>query len=453
MSGILGYLWHPSGSRYRPGPDRSAADGRGGGAYAPPVDDDAHAGRALGRILDAAEDASPVQAVEAVTRELCTTLGATAASFLIADLSGRSLVRLAHVTAVESPADDDRRADEESAEELPFEGGPLEQAVREQAVRVVPPGDDGRWTVYAPVTERGEALGLLEMLLPAEPTADAVDQIVRTAHVLAFVVIANRRHTDLFEWGQRSVAFTLAAEIQRRLLPSAFTCEAGSFTLSAWLEPAATVGGDTFDYSVGRDVLHLSVTDAMGHGAASALLATLCVGSLRNTRRQGASLLDQAVAVNAALAAHTEGLAIEGFVTGVLGRLDLTTGTLTLLNAGHVAPYLSRGGRVAPVELPAGLPLGLFADASYEETALRLEPGDRLVFVTDGMLERRAAVVDLLAEVAATRALHPRETTRRLADAVLAATAPALTDDATLLVLDWHGAHADRRTTAGADPT
>lgn len=107
------------------------------------------------------------------------------------------------------------------------------------------------------------------------------------------MVIANRRHTDLFEWGQRSTPFTLPAEIQRRLLPAAFTCEGGSFTLSAWLEPAANVGGDTFDYSVGRDVLHLTITDAMGHGVGSALTATLCVGSLRNTRRQGASLVEQ----------------------------------------------------------------------------------------------------------------------------------------------------------------
>lgn len=434
---------------------RFSTSGPAAETYAPPVDNVRHGGAALGRLLDAAEDASPVRAVEAVTRELRAALGATAASFLIADLSGRSLVRLAHVTTADSANGTDRREDEESAEELPFDGGPREQAIRTQEVRVTPPGEDEpSWTVYAPVTERGEALGLLEMLLPTEPGKDVLADIVGTAHVLAFVIIANRRHTDLFEWGQRSTAFTLAAEIQRRLLPSAFTCEAGSFTLSAWLEPAANVGGDTFDYSLGRDVLHLSVTDAMGHGAASALTATLCVGSLRNTRRQGATLLEQITAANAALVEHTEGLEIEGYVTGVLGRLDLTTGTLALVNAGHVAPYLSRGGRVTTVEMPSGLPLGLFAGEPYEELAFALEPGDRLVFVTDGMLERRAAVIDLVAEITATREMHPRETTRRLADAVLAATGAVLADDATLLVLDWNGARdSGRHTVAGADPT
>ena len=123
--------------------------------------------------------------------------------------------------------------------------------------------------VLAPVTERGEALGLLQLSLPSAPDASVLAQITRIGHVLAFVVIANRRHTDLFEWAQRSTVFSLPAEIQRRLLPAAFTCEAGAFTLSAWLEPAASVGGDTFDYSLGRDTLHLSLTDAMGHGVAA----------------------------------------------------------------------------------------------------------------------------------------------------------------------------------------
>jgi hypothetical protein len=102
--------------------------------------------------------------------------------------------------------------------------------------------------VRAPVTQRGEAIGLLEIALPAAPSETTVRRVSRAAHTLAFVVIANRRRIDLFEWGQRTTPFTLAAEIRRRLLPEAFTCEADSFSRSAWLEPAAGVGGGTFDY-------------------------------------------------------------------------------------------------------------------------------------------------------------------------------------------------------------
>ena len=241
--------------------------------------------------------------------------------------------------------------DDERAVSLSLDGGPAEEALRTQTVQVVAPrpgsrngAGSGQWVVLAPVTERGEALGLLQLTLPVEPDPAVLSQIARIAHMLSFVVIANRRHTDLFEWGQRSTPFTLSAEIQRRLLPAAFTCEAGAFTLSAWLEPAATIGGDTFDYSLARDVLHLSVTDAMGHGVASALTATLCVGSLRNTRRLGGALVEQAAAANLALFEHAADIATEAFATGLLGRLDLRTGTLALVNAGHVSPYLCRAG-------------------------------------------------------------------------------------------------------------
>ena len=341
---------------------------------------------------------------------------------------------------------------------MPFDGGPAELAVRTQTVQVLPPperrqGSHGSWKVLAPVTERGESIGLLELHLPEQPAASTVAEIGRFAHLLAFVVVANGRHTDLFEWGQRTRAFSLSAEIQQRLLPGPRTCEAGAFTLSAWLEPAAAIGGDTFDYSLARDLLHLSMTDAMGHGVAAALTATLCVGSLRGTRRQGASLLEQATATSAALASHAASSLTDDFVTGILGRLDLHTGSLALVNAGHVAPYLARGEDVSPVDLPVDLPLGLYPDTTYRITHLGMRPGDRVVFVTDGMLERNAAHLDLPEAIRQTRSLHPREAVRALADSALEATGHSLSDDATVLCLDWHGRHEeDRRTVSGADP-
>ncbi len=401
----------------------------------------------LAGILDAAEDAPPVDAVEAVTRRLAEALGARSVSFLIADLSGRALVRLAHVPA--NRARGARHDGDEVATVLPFDGGPAEQALRTQTVQTVTQAD--AWVVLAPVTDRGEVIGLLEMILPDEPSPAQLQDISSTAHALALVVIANRRHTDLFEWGQRTTPFTLPAEIQRRLLPSSFTCEASAFTLSGWLEPAASIGGDTFDYSLGRNVLHFSVTDAMGHGVASALTATLGVGSLRNSRRRGAGLVEQAVAANAAVAEHAG--ARGSFVTAVLGRLDLHTGVCALLNAGHIPPLLVRGGDAQPVRLPGNFPLGMFAEADFHDAEITLQPGDRLVVVTDGMRERNAAALDLPAMLRSIGDLHPREAVRTLAGAVLDVAGPTLADDATLLILDWYDGHGgNRRTSAGADP-
>ena len=422
---------------------------------------------ALTRALEAAEAAAPVDAVEAVTEELGLALGATKVSFLIADLSGRALVRLAHlqlsdgdgVTSGEAFAPGERRALEESATVLPLDGGPAEQAIRTQQVQVVSPQRDGAggergglWLVLAPVTERGEAIGLLEITVPAPPDGEVLAEIARVAHVLAFVVIANRRHTDLFEWGQRTRPLNLSAEIQHRLLPGPQTCEAGAFTLAGWLEPSAGIAGDTFDFDVARDFLHLSLTDAMGHGVAAALTATLCVGSLRNARSAGDSLLEQVAKTNQALLSHTAASGLEDFVTGLAARIDLRTGATEIINAGHVPPYLVRGSQPVPLHLPVHLPLGLFDDATYQTSQFDLEPGDRLVLLTDGMIERNAVDVDFPAAIVETRALHPREAVRALADRVLDATGHRLADDATVMCLDWHGGHGrDRNSQHGAE--
>lgn len=420
--------------------------------------------RAADSVLDAADTASPVEAVATVTRELGVALGATKVSFLIADLSGRALVRLAHAQLSSPdalsapPAPDERRALEESATVLPFDGGPAEQAIRTQQIQVVPGSKGsaslggGSWVVLAPVTERGEAIGVLELTVPAPPDAAALATIARLAHVLAFVVIANGRHTDLYEWGQRTRPLSLSAEIQHRLLPGPQTCEAGSFTLAGWLEPSADIAGDSFDFNLARDLLHLSLTDAMGHGVAAALTATLCVGGLRNARNAGASLLEQVASTNQALADHNTEHGLEDFVTGVIGRVDLRTGSAEFVNAGHVPFYLARGSRPVPVELPVHLPLGLFRDTVYGASRVDLQPGDRLVFLTDGMVERNAVGFDFGAAIEETRALHPREAVRALADRVLEETGGKLDDDATVLCLDWHGGHGrERNSQHGAD--
>jgi serine phosphatase RsbU (regulator of sigma subunit) len=411
----------------------------------------------VGRLLHAAEAASPVDAVDAVARELRTAFDAVAVSFLINDLSGRALVRLAHVPLADDHAGTadlaagERRSAQESATVLPFDGGPLEQALRTQSVQVVPPGVQTRggledwWRVLAPVTERGESIGVLELYLRSEPGGDDLADVAQVAHLLAFVIIANRRHTDLFEWGQRSRAFSLSAEMQQRLLPEARTCEAAAFTLAGWLEPAASIGGDTFDYSLARDVLHLSLTDAMGHGVGAALTASMCLAGLRGARREGLTLTDQAAATNEALASHSEVADREAFATGVLARVDLRSGNLEIVNAGHVPPYLLRDSTLTPLDLHVDMPLGMFPGTTFTSTRMDLRPGDRLIFLTDGMLERNVANLDIGHAILTTRDLHPRELVRSLADSALAAAGHALEDDATLLCLDWHGMHGDDR--------
>lgn len=383
-------------------------------------------------LLDAVEAAPPVEAVEVLARELARMVDAEDVSFLIADFSGDAVSRF-----LSTPTGDPELSDAEGLVTVPLAGSPYEQAIRSQRVCVK---RDRRWTrMYAPVTDRGDALGVLELALPSPPEEDVVAVVASAAHALAYVVIANRRHTDLFERGQRNVPFSLAAEIQRRLLPASFTCEGAGFTLAGWLEPASEVGGDTFDYSVERDFLHMSISDAMGHTVNAAQLATLAVGSLRNSRRSQASVVHQAQAANAAISDYAED---EGFVSALLLRVYLATGLAAAVNAGHPNPYLVRDGRVSSVDLEADLPLGMMRETTYREQSLQLRPGDRLVLLTDGVLERNAATLDIAHALCEMGGLHPREVVHTFARAVIGESGGELQDDATVLCVDWYGPQA-----------
>lgn len=395
-------------------------------------------------LLAAVEAAPPIEAAEVVAAALTDALVARDVSFLIADYSGQALVRLSHVHRASA---DDEDVNRERGQSVALAGTPHGRALTEQEIQIVP--DFGGYRVFAPVTSRGEAVGVLALGFDDEPDQQTLATVSAGAHALAYIVIANRRFTDLFDWGQRSVPLSLEAELQHRLLPASYTCEGGQFTLAGWLEPSGDVGGDTFDFSVDRDTLHLSMTDAMGHTLNAAVLATVLVGALRNGRRRGVDLAEQTRLANAALCGFSE----DGdFVTGQIVRIDHASGIARIVNAGHPSPILIRDGHAENVDLAPGLPFGIAVDAEYRVEELELQAGDRLVFVTDGMLERNATKVNAREILMETRRLHPREAVQALTQTVVKACGGELRDDATVLCLDWHGGPTGQRdTSSGAD--
>ncbi|WAX76394.1 PP2C family protein-serine/threonine phosphatase [Streptomyces sp. KMM 9044] len=378
----------------------------------------------LGELLASAEAAPPSESVDVIARDLQKRFGAECVSFLFVDLVGRRLVRL---TATSGDAVD-------HAEPIDLQGSVYDTVLQSQCQHVEPEGQDGR-RVITPVTNRGDCIGLLEMILQSADDT-VLRQVREAAHALAYVIVTDRRFTDLYHLGGRTTETSLAAEIQHQLLPSAPCCEAAQFTLAAGLIPADDIGGDTYDYTLDRDTLYLSITDAMGHDTDSALLATLLVGALRRARRSGCDALTQAQHAHQTLLSHSQGLA-----TGQLLCVDLETGLCELVNAGHPWPLRLRDGTVEEVKLAVNLPFGVAAPASYRLQELQLQPGDRLILLTDGMQERGAAAVDLASIVHDTRTLHPRAAVRSLTAAVLDACHGNLKDDATVLILDWHGEH------------
>jgi serine phosphatase RsbU (regulator of sigma subunit) len=389
-------------------------------------------------LLEAVENASPVAAADVLAERLTEALGASEVSFLVADFSGRALVRLGHAGSEAAG----RTQGRETAERVPLAGSPHGSAIATQTLQVEAGAGGAR--LFAPVTNRGEAIGVLELSVPRLPDEQTLADVALAAHTLAYVVIANRRFTDLYEWGQRSVRLSLAAEIQHRLLPGSYTCEAGQFTLAAWLEPSGDIAGDTFDFAMERDTLHLSMTDAMGHAVNASVLATVLVGALRNARRAGVALGEQARLANVGLGEY---MGWGDFVTGQVVRIDLRTQTATIVNAGHPLPLRLRNGHVDTVTLEADPPFGTVRGVEYRVQRLPLEPGDRLMFITDGMTERNAAAVDLEALMAAGAEQHPREAVQQLVHALLEATDGTPEDDATVMCLDWHGGPPRQRLT------
>ncbi|MFF4512952.1 PP2C family protein-serine/threonine phosphatase [Streptomyces mirabilis] len=405
----------------------------------------------LGELLTSVESAPPEMAVSVLARLLAIKLAATEVSFLITDHGGKAVVRLTGAAAEGGP---------EHPRPIQLRGSDYEQVVRSQQVHVTSGEREGKGglglvQVIAPVSDRGDAIGLLELTVPVRPDRQTMQLIVEATHVLAYVVITNRRFTDLYEWGRRTTRLSLAAEIQHRLLPDSFTCETGRFIVAGALEPAADIGGDTFDYTLDRHALHLSLTDAMGHDVQAALVATMVVGALRNARRAGGSLLDQAQDAHQAVADYSD-RAHQAFAdqservrraiirhgaqvmaTGQLLRVSLDTGQTTFVNAGHVCPLRLRDGQVEEITPLADLPFGVTPNPGYRLQSLDLRQGDRLILFTDGMLEPQGSEAGLSDLIQQTSDWHPRDAVRLFTETVLQLSNYSLRDDATVLCLDW----------------
>ncbi|NYG54042.1 SpoIIE family protein phosphatase [Nocardioides perillae] len=398
----------------------------------------------LAELLVAAEDVSPASAVTAAADHLRARLDAEGVCYWIADAAGRRLLS--------APGRD----------RLPITGSAAGTAWLEQ--RLV--DDERDW--WVPVTVRGDAHGVLQVTFPdggdlTEDRGRIAALLEGVGHALGYLLVANQLHTDAYEEARRSEPFALSMEVQRRLLPQAWVCEGGSFTLAGWLEPSSKAGGDTFDYIASHDRLTVTLTDAVGHDVEAALLATLAVNALRGARRAGGDVTAQGHAVHEAFARHASP---EQYATGLLLELPLDStsapehGTARdgrvaarVVNAGHPPMRLMRGGEVRSVELPADLPFGLDLPGVAHRFAaheVELQPGDRLVLLTDGMYEGSADDFDLDAALLKAADLHPRTAVQEVAHAFRDHVGDP-DDDATMLVLDWHGGTTRRQTSGGAD--
>ena len=306
-------------------------------------------------------------------------------------------------------------------------------------------GNGSTHRTYLPMTDCGNRVGVLEVVSPGRLLDADREMLAAIATVLAQLVATRRLYGDAIEQVRRGLPMQLATEIVWSLLPplSLYTTDA---EVTGILEPCYEVGGDAFDYAISDGLLHVALFDAVGHGISASAMTTMAVNAYRNARRCGLDLLDTARSIDKWMRSQYP----DQFVTAVLAELVLKTGVLRSISAGHPGGLLLRDGqRIKDLPAPTGLPLGLAELTGLEPEIVEeaLEPGDHVLFYTDGVIEARSSdgeffgrqrLVDFVVRTLADRVPAP-ETMRRLVRAILDYQHEHLQDDATAVLLGWPG--------------
>jgi hypothetical protein len=306
--------------------------------------------------------------------------------------------------------------------------------------------------IWVPLVERAERTGVVALTVPRVDESVLAD-CIRLGRFAGLLVRSFARTTDLMHLRRRGRSMTLAAGMQWDLLPP-LTVRCAEALVCGRLEPAYEIAGDAFDYVVNDRHLHAGIFDGMGHGVESTIMTTLAIGAYRHARRAGEGPETMYSGIDQAVGGQYDG---EAFVTGALARLDVGTGLLEWVAAGHPAPLLLRNRQVVgALRCMPSLPFGL-GGSCREMMTETLEPGDCVLFFTDGVTEGRSHTgeefgVERLADLweqNSASSHSPDEVLRRLVEAVTAYSAGKLRDDASLMVVSWLGRNPEHHTIGG----
>jgi hypothetical protein len=363
------------------------------------------------------------------------TLGFRDVRILLSDLEQRTLI----------PFVGDVQGERPTADVQSIDGSLAGRAYRTESTVIGEP-TDGTTTAWFPLLDSAERLGVLVATVDGAFDDERIGRGKALTSLVGELIANKSTYGDVIARTRRTRDLTLSAELRWAMLPP-LTYTGRNLTISAVLEPAYEIAGDTFDYAVNGDVAHLAIIDAVGHGLEAARIANLAVVAYRHGRRRDLTTPELYRSMDEAVA---DQFGSEKFATGQLASLTLSTGQLQWLNAGHPPPLLLRQLHRVDLTSDVSLPIGLAGEEPDREPELAvvgLEPGDLVLFFTDGVIEARSPdgeefgrdrLADLLSRVAAS-AQPPAEIVRRLSHAVLDHQEGGLRDDGTLLLLVWHG--------------
>jgi len=232
----------------------------------------------------------------------------------------------------------------------------------------------------------------------------------------------------------------IAREVQQQLLPRSTPAFPGLDLVAACVS-ALELGGDFYDFlPYGSGRLAFALGDVSGKGTAAALLAALTIGILRaHTVDHPCAPAELLVTLNERINAARLNAR---FVAMLFAVFDSNARQLTIANAGNPYPLLVRKGRIEEIPL-AGIPLGLMAGTRYEPVSVDVQPGDTVVFVSDGILECQDSENEPfgIERLAAVLTSLPDASAHEISSAILSATdvfsAQSQTphDDRSLIVL------------------
>jgi phosphoserine phosphatase RsbU/P len=222
-------------------------------------------------------------------------------------------------------------------------------------------------------------LDFLDNTIPIGPAQLQLDDAGDLLFLLAIAVVMFLRFTRVSREQARTAAeLDAAREIQQRLVPSALPLMTG-YTVEAAYLPAHEVGGDFYQVvQPGNGSVLVIIGDVSGKGLKAAMTGALAIGALRALAAENlppAVLLSR---LNLEIVQAQNG----GFITCLCIHLN-GEGVVAIANAGHLSPYLN-GKEIA---LDPALPLGLSRDVQYAQTALQLDPSDKLTLLSDGVVE------------------------------------------------------------------